>query len=83
MPAKSAKKMSGEVYYPFQDVIAQARLKDWDALAASADKDLEGFWAKEAEELEWFSNGTRFWTTRKSPSSNGSWGARSTSSTTR
>ena len=44
--------MSGEVYYPSQDVIAQARLKDWDALAASADKDLEGFWAKEAEELE-------------------------------
>jgi hypothetical protein len=49
---KPAKKMSGDVYYPSQDMIAQARLKDWDALAASADKDLEGFWAKEADELE-------------------------------
>jgi acetyl-CoA synthetase len=55
MPAKSARKMSGEVYYPSQEVIDQARLKDWDALAASAEKDLEGFWAKEAEELEWYS----------------------------
>ena len=70
MPAKSAKKMSGEVYYPSQDVIAQACLKDWDALAASADKDLEGFWAKEAEELE-------------KALLQMSWGARSTSSTTR
>ncbi|MBV6397085.1 MAG: Acetyl-coenzyme A synthetase [Anaerolineales bacterium] len=54
MPAKSVKKLSGEAYYPSQDVIAQARLKDWNALAEQADKDLEGFWAKEAEELEWY-----------------------------
>ena len=45
MPAKSAKKMSGTVYYPSQDVIEQACLKDWDALAAAAEKDLEGFWS--------------------------------------
>ncbi len=54
MPAKSGKMLSGEVYYPSQDVIDQARLKDWDALTASAEKDLEGFWAKEAGELEWY-----------------------------
>jgi acetyl-CoA synthetase len=48
------KQMDGEVYYPSDEVVAQARLKDWDALAESADKDLEGFWAKEAGELEWF-----------------------------
>ena len=46
--------LSGDVYFPSEDVIAQARLKDWDALAAKADKDLEAFWATEAEELEWF-----------------------------
>ena len=48
------KEMEGEVYYPSEQVVAQARLKDWDALAEKADKDLEGFWADEASELEWY-----------------------------
>ncbi|MBI5354113.1 MAG: acetate--CoA ligase [Chloroflexi bacterium] len=48
------KEMEGEVYYPSEQVIAQARLKDWDALAEKANKDLEGFWADEANELEWY-----------------------------
>jgi acetyl-CoA synthetase len=51
-PAKQ--KMHGDVYYPSKEVIAQANLKNWDALAKSAAKDLQGFWAKEAKELEWF-----------------------------
>ncbi len=48
------KQMDGEVFYPSEEVVAQARLKDWDALAEKAGKDLEGFWADEANELEWF-----------------------------
>src|SRR5215216_7571908 len=48
------KEMEGEVYYPSEGVIAQAILKDWDATAASALKDPQAFWAKEAEELEWY-----------------------------
>ena len=48
------KEMEGEVYYPSEQVVAQARVKDWDALAEKADKDLEGFWAAEASELEWY-----------------------------
>ncbi|MBI5962022.1 MAG: acetate--CoA ligase [Chloroflexi bacterium] len=48
------KQMEGEVYYPSEQVIEQARLKDWDALAERASKDLEGFWADEANELEWY-----------------------------
>ncbi len=48
------KEMEGEVYYPSEQVIAQARLKDWDALAEKANKDLQGFWADEASELEWY-----------------------------
>ena len=44
--------MEGEVYFPSEEVIAQARLKDWDALAEKAGKDLQGFWADEASELE-------------------------------
>lgn len=54
--AKSGKpkEMEGEVFYPSEQVVAQARLKDWDALAEKAGKDLQGFWADEASELEWF-----------------------------
>jgi len=48
------KEMEGEVYYPSEQVVAQARLKDWDALAEKANKDLQGFWADEASELEWY-----------------------------
>lgn len=46
--------MEGEVYYPSEEVLAQARLKDWDALSEKARKDLRGFWAEEAAELEWY-----------------------------
>lgn len=53
MPAKQTE-LEGEVYYPSKDVIAQAVLKDWDQLADFAQRDLEGFWAREAEELAWF-----------------------------
>ena len=48
------KDLDGEVFFPSEEVITQARLKDWDSLAEKAAKDLQGFWAAEAEELEWF-----------------------------
>lgn len=50
----NVKELEGEVYYPSEEVIAQARLKDWDALAEKARNDMQGFWAEEAKELEWF-----------------------------
>jgi acetyl-CoA synthetase len=54
--AKSGKSngLSGEVFYPSESVLADARLKDWDATAEAARRDPQAFWAKEAEELEWF-----------------------------
>jgi len=51
---KKKVKLHGEVYYPPKEVIEQARLKDWDKLARSARRDLQGFWEKEARELEWY-----------------------------
>ncbi|HEX7487619.1 MAG TPA: acetyl-coenzyme A synthetase N-terminal domain-containing protein, partial [Anaeromyxobacteraceae bacterium] len=45
--------LEGEVFYPSAEVVASARVKDWSALAKRAHDDLEGFWAAEAEELEW------------------------------
>ena len=50
----ATKKLSGEVFYPSQESIDNAVLKDWDKLNNFALKDYEGFWTKEAEELEWF-----------------------------
>lgn len=51
---KSKPKMDGDVYYPSDEVVAQANVPDWDKMTAFALKDLEGFWAERAEELEWF-----------------------------
>ncbi len=46
--------LEGEVFFPSAEVSAQARVKDWSEVAARAGDDLEGFWAREAEELEWY-----------------------------
>ncbi len=46
--------LEGEVFYPSPEVIAGARVKDWDALARKASQDPEGFWGAEASELEWY-----------------------------
>jgi len=52
--SKEKKQMEGEVYYPSEEVIAQARLKDWEALAEKANKNIQDFWADEAAELNWY-----------------------------
>ncbi len=46
--------MEGEVFFPTPEVVSQSRVKDWSEVARKADADLEGFWAAEAEELEWY-----------------------------
>ncbi|MFN3705203.1 MAG: acetate--CoA ligase [Thermoflexales bacterium] len=50
---------SSTVYAPSAEVIARARVKDWDALRAySLEHPLE-FWAERARELEWFQEWTQ------------------------
>jgi acetyl-CoA synthetase len=49
--------LEGEVYAPSEEALAGVRVPDWSALADRAARDLEGFWADEAGELEW----TRKW----------------------
>ena len=53
-PMSVKPQLDGEVFYPTAEVVAQARVKDWNEVATRAADDLEGFWAKEAEELEWY-----------------------------
>ena len=51
---KTKPEMEGEVFFPSDEVVAQANVPDWDAVAEFARKDLQGFWAERAEELEWY-----------------------------
>ncbi|HET8538499.1 MAG TPA: acetate--CoA ligase [Anaeromyxobacter sp.] len=46
--------LQGEVFHPPEGVARQARVKDWNEIARRALEDFEGFWAGEAEELEWY-----------------------------
>jgi acetyl-CoA synthetase len=52
--SKKPAALEGEVFHPSPEVIAQARVKDWEAVAEKALKDPTAFWAAEAEELEWY-----------------------------
>jgi len=49
-----AQELDGEVFHPAAEALAGTRVKDWDAMARKALEDPDGFWAAEAEELEWF-----------------------------
>ena len=49
----SEKKLSGDVYHPSEEIINHANAK-CDEIYNFAERDYEGFWAKEAEELHWF-----------------------------
>jgi acetyl-CoA synthetase len=51
---KTEPKLEGDVYYPSDEVVEQANVQNWEEMAEYALKDLEGFWADRAEELEWF-----------------------------
>jgi acetyl-CoA synthetase len=49
------KKMSGDVYYPAPEIIAQAHIKDYDKVYAEAAANLSTFWGKiAAENYEWY-----------------------------
>ncbi|MEJ5197691.1 MAG: acetate--CoA ligase [Anaerolineae bacterium] len=50
----SAGQQSQEIYRPSPEVIAQANAKSYEELARWAERDLEGFWAAQAEQFEWF-----------------------------
>ena len=54
MASTKRTEMEGELYYPSAEVTAQATLPNWEQMAEQARKDLQGFWAERAEELEWF-----------------------------
>jgi acetyl-CoA synthetase len=46
--------LHGEVVYPSAKIVAEAHVHDFQAVAREAAKDLAGFWARRAAELEWY-----------------------------
>ena len=46
--------LHGEVYRPAPHVVLSANVPDPEAVYAEAARDLEGYWARRASELEWF-----------------------------
>ena len=48
------KKLTGEVFYPSEEIIKNSNVKDWNKLEKFATDNYEAFWEKEANELEWF-----------------------------
>ena len=50
----AAPHLDGDVFYPAPEVVQQATVPDWDAVAQRAAADLTGFWEEQARELEWY-----------------------------
>ncbi|HEY6951643.1 MAG TPA: acetate--CoA ligase, partial [Bacteroidota bacterium] len=47
-------KLSGEVFYPQPELVAQANVPDPEAARKEASENLESYWARRAGELEWY-----------------------------
>ncbi|MCC6615579.1 MAG: acetate--CoA ligase [Anaerolineae bacterium] len=45
---------TSEWYYPSDDVVKHARVPDYEAMYAEAERDLEAFWGKMASNLDWY-----------------------------
>ena len=52
--AAAATETEGELFQPSPEVIQQANVHDWDAVARRAAGDLTGFCAEQAQELQWY-----------------------------
>jgi len=52
--AKKKKELEGEVYYPSEEILKSARVKDYECLYSQSIEDREGFWEKEAGKLHWY-----------------------------
>ncbi|MBI5463433.1 MAG: AMP-binding protein, partial [Ignavibacteriales bacterium] len=60
-------RLSGEVFYPNADAAKSSRVPDWEAVRKQAERDYEGFWAREAKELHWFEPWTKVLDDSKKP----------------
>jgi len=51
---EARRELHGEVYYPTPEIMTQANVQNVEAVYREGENDLEGFWARRADELDWF-----------------------------
>lgn len=54
------KKVESRFYYPSEDIVKNANMKNWEEVNEFATNNFEEFWSKEANELHWFEKWNRF-----------------------
>ncbi|NDJ62426.1 MAG: acetate--CoA ligase [Chloroflexi bacterium] len=54
MSQESFAPVTGDWYYPAPEIVRDANIPDYEAVAQEAQADLQAFWAKQAEQLDWF-----------------------------
>ncbi len=54
MAKKNDVKMDSEVYHPSDEVLSQANVKEYEKTYKRSITDREGFWAEQAETLDWY-----------------------------
>ncbi len=54
------KKVESKFYYPNEDIVKNANIKNWEEVNEFATNNFEEFWSKEANELHWFEKWNRF-----------------------
>jgi len=57
MPEVNNKKTTGkesDFFYPNQDIVSKARIKDYETLYKKSIENRQEFWGQEAEQLDWF-----------------------------
>ncbi|MCP5064139.1 MAG: acetate--CoA ligase [Ignavibacteriae bacterium] len=65
--AKKTKKNKSEIYYPPQSIIDNANVKEYEKLYKKSIKDREGFWAEQAENLDWYKKWNKVLDDKKKP----------------
>ena len=65
--AKKTKKNKSEIYYPPKSIIDNANVKEYEKLYKRSIKDREGFWAEQAEGLEWYKKWNKVLDDKKKP----------------
>jgi len=50
----NAVNMDSEIFFPAEEIVKNANVKEYDKMYQRSIEDREGFWAEQAENLEWF-----------------------------
>ncbi|MGB3700298.1 MAG: acetyl-coenzyme A synthetase N-terminal domain-containing protein, partial [Anaerolineales bacterium] len=46
--------LEGDVYHPSEEIVSKAYIQDYEAMYQRSIEDPQGFWADQAEELDWY-----------------------------